>query len=274
MANDFYNNDVNHTDDNCQETDGSLHNTRVLRNRCTNNAGQATSSQPTYAGPTYFIRNVTYNCPDGAIKFAGAEGSLFYNNTFTCKLSASAGSNFQLINNLVLGQGAGETLVSMTTYTNYSIFDYNGYRPNDAIPGMQPPLFALYAAPPPGVAADYTLTDLVTTSYLNFSAWQADSGQDAHSTVVDWTVFKNGQPHNPPYCLTSLGCDGLVWANALFPSPAPGTAIDLTLKPGSAPLTRALIFPMSPTDTPAPRQIWARTRSVSRYLTTGLAGIR
>jgi hypothetical protein len=243
VANDFYNNDVNHTDDNCQETDGSLHNTRVLRNRCTNNAGQATSSQPTYAGPTYFIRNVTYNCPDGAIKFAGAEGSLFYNNTFACKLSASAGSNFQLLNNLVLGQGAGEPLISMSSYTKYSIFDYNGYRPNDTIPGMAAPSFAVYASPPAGVVADYTTADLVTASYPTLPAWQGNSGQDAHSTLVDWNVFRNAVSHNPAYCLTSQGCDGLVWANALFPSPAPGTSIDLTLKPGSAAVDRGVVIP-------------------------------
>jgi hypothetical protein len=243
VANDFYNNDVDHTDDNCQETDGSLHNTRVLRNRCTNNAGQATSSQPTYAGPTYFIRNVTYNCPDGAIKFAGAQGSLFYNNTFTCKLSASAGSNFQLLNNLVLGQGAGEPLIAMSTFTRYSMFDYNGYRPNDAIPGLAPPSFASYASPPGGVDADYTAADLVTATYATLQAWQRDSGQDAHSTVIDWNVFRNATSHAPAYCLTSLGCDGFVWANALFPAPTPGSSIDLTLKPGSAAVDKGVVIP-------------------------------
>jgi hypothetical protein len=49
--------------------------------------------------------------------------------------------------------------------------------------------------------------------------------------------------HNPAYCLTSQGCDGLVWANALFPSPATGTSIDLTLKPGSAAVDRGVVIP-------------------------------
>ena len=243
VANDFYNNDVDHTDDNCQETDGSMHNMRVLRNRCTNNGGQATSAQPTYAGPTYFIRNVTYNCPSSAIKFAGAEGALFYNNTFTCKLSASAGSNFHFLNNLVLGQGAGEPIISMSTYTNYSSFDYNGYRPNDTIPGMAAPSFAKYAAPAAGVAADYNSADLVTTLYATLQAWQTVAGQDAHSSLIDWNVFTNAQSLAPAYCLTAMGCDGLIWADALFPPPAPGTATDLTLRPGSAAVDRGAVIP-------------------------------
>ena len=243
VANDFYNNDVNHTDDNCQETDGSMHNIRVERNRCTNNGGQSTSSQPTYAGPTYFIRNVTYNCPSSAIKFSGAEGSLFYNNTFTCKMSASAGSNFQSINNLWLNQNAGEKMISMSTYTNYSVLDYNGYRPNDTVPGMAAPAFAQWAHPPYNVLADYTSSHLITDTFATLAAFQQGTGQDAHSRLIDWNVFTNAAPPGPPYCITSQGCDGLVYAQMLYPSPAPGTAIDLTLRPGSAAIDAGTVIP-------------------------------
>jgi hypothetical protein len=245
VANDFYNNDVNHTDDNCFETDGSMHNMRALRNRCTNDAGQATSSQPTFAGPTYFIRNVTYNCPDGSIKFAGAEGSLFYNNTFTCKLSASPGSNFQFLNNLVLGQSAGEPLISMTSFTNYSVMDFNGYRPDDSIPGMTATAFAVYTAPSSGVMADYVTTDLVKETYATLSAFSQGTGFEKHGILIDWNTFANASSPFPPYCLTTSNppCDGLEYSTALFPSPAPGTSLDLTLKPGSVAIDAGTVIP-------------------------------
>ncbi len=148
--------------------------------------------QPTYAGPTYFIRNVTYNCPYSAIKFAGAEGSLFYNNTFTCKMSTGAGSNFQSMNNLVLNQNAGEKILSMTTYTNYSKLDYNGYRPNDTVPGMASPGFGPWGHPPYNQLANYTSSQLITDTFPTLAAFQQSTGQDTHSILIDWNVFKNG----------------------------------------------------------------------------------
>ena len=131
----------------------------------------------------------------------------------------------------------------MSTYTNYSTFDYNGYRPNDTIPGMAAPSFAKYAAPAAGVAADYNSADLVTTLYATLQAWQTVAGQDAHSSLIDWNVFTNAQSLAPAYCLTAMGCDGLIWADALFPPPAPGTATDLTLRPGSAAVDRGAVIP-------------------------------
>ena len=150
------------------------------------------------ARPT-IIRNVTYNCPSSAIKFSGAEGSLFYNNTFTCKMSASAGSNFQSINNLWLNQNAGETMISMTTFTNYSMLDYNGYRPNDTVPGMAAPAFAQM-----GLILRTTsrrtirVRNLITDTFPTLAAFQAGTGQDAHSRLIDWNVFTNAAPPGPP----------------------------------------------------------------------------
>ena len=69
VSNDFYNNDVTHVGDNCFEADGSLHNMRVMRNRCMNSTQQATSNQPTFAGPTYHIRNIAYNNWTGSVKW-------------------------------------------------------------------------------------------------------------------------------------------------------------------------------------------------------------
>ena len=55
VANDFYNNYVNTTEDNCFELDGSMHNMRAMRNLCFNHAGPA-DEQPAYLRRT----NVLY----------------------------------------------------------------------------------------------------------------------------------------------------------------------------------------------------------------------
>jgi len=228
VANDFYNNFVSHTADNCFETDGSMHNMRAMRNLCYNNAGQVTSSQPTFAGPTYFIRNVSYNCWIGAIKWSHAEGSLYYNNTFTCRLGgltsggSNQGSNAQFYNNLVLGHNPGEILVELGTFTNYTALDYNGYRPNDGATNNFE-----YNSPPFGVAADYNTAHLVTRLYPTLTAYQAGTGQDLHSILIDWNVFNNA----PPPSFTNY--------TAVY-DPA---GIDLTLASGSAAIDRGIVIP-------------------------------
>jgi hypothetical protein len=198
VANDFYNNDISHSADNCFELDGSMHNMRAMRNRCFNIAGQMASSQPTFAGPTYYIRNVVYNNWVGAIKWAHAAGSLYYNNTFTTRLGgltsggSNQGSNFQFYNNLVLGQNGGETLVELGSFTNYSALDYNGYRPND----WAETSFQLNS-PPFHIAADYNPKNLVTRRYPTLAAYQQETRQDLHSILIDWDVFTRASPPNP-----------------------------------------------------------------------------
>jgi hypothetical protein len=48
---DIYNNDITNIDDNCIEADGAMHNIRVLRNRCFNQAHRSLSTQPVLGGP-------------------------------------------------------------------------------------------------------------------------------------------------------------------------------------------------------------------------------
>ncbi len=189
VANDFYNNYINHDADNCMEADGSLHNMRQMRNLCFNGAEQVTSSQPTFAGPTYFIRNVTYNSWTSSIKWDHPAGSLYYNNTFTARLNASGGSNAQFYNNLILGHNPGEEIVQIGTFTNYTAFDYNGYRPNDGIANNFE-----YDSPPFGTAVDYNTADMVKRQYPTLAAYQAGTGQDQHSILIDWNVFRAATP--------------------------------------------------------------------------------
>jgi hypothetical protein len=228
VANDVYNNDVGQTADNCFETDGSMHNFRAMRSRCFNIFAQMGSSQPTFAGPTYYIRNVVYNDWVGAIKWSHAPGSLYYNNTFTTRLGgltsggSNQGSNFQFYNNLVLGQNAGEILVELESFTNYSVLDYNGYRPNDgAANSFQ------YNSPPFNVAADYNPANLVVRRYPTLAAYQQGTGLDLHSILIDWNVFNHASPPNP----TNY--------TAIY-DPA---TVDLTLNPSSAAVDAGTVLP-------------------------------
>ena len=68
VAIDIYNNDIHVTGDDFIESDGGVHNIRVMRNRGINAAHTALSAQPVFGGPVYFIRNVVYNAPT-ALKF-------------------------------------------------------------------------------------------------------------------------------------------------------------------------------------------------------------
>jgi hypothetical protein len=233
VANDFYNNDVYHMADNCGECDGSMHNDRWMRNRCFNMAEQATSSQPTFAGPTYYIRNVVYNAWTSSIKWDKSQGSIYLHNTFGSRLGgltsggSNAGMNFHFYNNLILGQVPTQTLIELGSYTNYSTLDYNGYRPND-----NAPVFAQWNSPPFNVPADYSSqvaggTPLVVRTYPTLAAYQQGTGQDAHSILIDWNIFTNASPPNPANPL-------------LLYDPA---NVDLTLKPNSVAVDAGLILP-------------------------------
>ncbi len=183
VALDIYNNDITNVDDNCIEADASMHNARILRNRCFNHAHRALSTQPALGGPIYFVRNIVYHAPEGgALKLtAGSAGVLIYNNTFLSEVvPMGTVSNVHFRNNLVLGQNAsiggqaagpaaGPEILAVDTATAYSSSDYNGLRPNPGAPSA----FAWRGAKFPTLAA------------------YADAiGQDKHSVLIDWNVFE------------------------------------------------------------------------------------
>jgi hypothetical protein len=72
---DFIGNDVLSTYDNGIELDGSLRNTRALRNRFTNTFATL-SFQPIFGGPAYAIRNVLVNVADEQFKLHARGGDL------------------------------------------------------------------------------------------------------------------------------------------------------------------------------------------------------
>ena len=60
---DFYNNYMTNFHDNPFETDGGMHNIRVLRNMMINSASHAFCNQPSIGGPIYWIGNIAYHLP-------------------------------------------------------------------------------------------------------------------------------------------------------------------------------------------------------------------
>jgi hypothetical protein len=244
VSNDTYNNDIFDMFDNCGEQDGSMHNSRWLRNRCLNTGEQGTSNQPDFAGPNYYIRNVLYNTFTDSIKWDHSQGVMYLNNTFTNHASAQGGANFHFINNLLLDPIPGNTVFTLGSYTNYSTLDYNGYSPTPATGDAPlPPQFSYTSPADPTVLADYSSespggTPLVNHTYGSLAAWQAGSGQDKHSVLIDWTDFANAQAPNEVSDPEHLYSWGTTTAGVTFP-----ILIDLTLRSGSRAIDKGVVIP-------------------------------
>ena len=207
----FYGNDISNVEDNCIEADGGAHNIRIFRNRCFNHGHRALSVQPMFGGPVYFIRNVVYHAPEGgAVKFtASSAGIVVYHNTFIAPVKPMllAASNVHYRNNLILGKSETLETFAVETNTNYSSSDYNGFRPNE---GAE---FSFeWSTPPLSMRANFpgepgTLSTQQQSQFeakfrerRRFTALKefADAtGQDRHSVVVDYDVFRNVRPPGP-----------------------------------------------------------------------------
>jgi len=195
---DIHNNDVSNVHDNCFETDGAIRNIRVFRNRCFNVATGGMSPQPIFGGPAYFVRNVVYNGAYGPLKVQGdPAGVLVYQNTYVGEVAQlSPASNLHFRNNLILGQRARQAVFAIDTYTNYSSSDYNGFfvSPERPLAGAQATPFAFqWNSPPTGTAADFTSPRQVRR-FATLAEYAKATGQDAHSTEIDYSVFRAAGP--------------------------------------------------------------------------------
>src|SRR5260370_6891251 len=104
---DIYNNDMHMLNVDFVETDGGVHNLRVMNNRGVNAAQGGYSSQPVFGGPAYFIGNILYHVPSGvAFKFSAKPAGLFvYHNTIIGEqVVRDPSSNVHFRNNLFLGR--------------------------------------------------------------------------------------------------------------------------------------------------------------------------
>jgi len=198
VAIDFYNNYITNSHDNPIEADGSMHNIRIMRNMLINHPSHAFCNQPALGGPVYWIRNIAYNLPGGSTRLTGGSaGVLFYNNTILSETTGNT-QNSHWRNNLILGQNAGSSftgdgnpiLFGISTYTNYSSSDYNGFSP---MPGQE--VNFSWASPPFEVLADYpgpdSNPDLQTREFNTLADYSAATGQDSHSILLDYSIFEN-----------------------------------------------------------------------------------
>ncbi len=192
---DFYNNLMTNFHDNPFETDGGLHNIRVMRNLMLNSASHAFCNQPSIGGPTYWIRNIAYHLPGGSTRLtSGSAGVIFYNNTILAETAAAGTSNTHWRNNLFLGENSAPAIFSVNTYTNYTSSDYNGFRPNPGVPTS-----FQWTSPPFTTAADFggmgapggANSRLQTRSFPSLAEYSAATKQDQHSVLVDYDIFVN-----------------------------------------------------------------------------------
>jgi hypothetical protein len=230
VAIDFYGNYITNSHDNPIEADGSMHNIRIMRNMFINHASHAFCNQPTLGGPVYWIRNIAYHLPAGSTRLTnGAAGVLFYNNTILAETAAAATSNSHWRNNLMLGENALPAIFAVTTFTNYTSSDYNGFRPNaDAKTSFE------WSSPASTVAADFTgpghTATLETRRYATLAEYAKATGQDRNSVLVDYDVFVK---------VPRLDAKDAANVQKLYDA----RDLDFRLRPGSAAVDRGVALP-------------------------------
>jgi hypothetical protein len=197
VAIDFYNNYMTNFHDNPFEADGGMHNVRIMRNMIVNSASHAFCNQPVLGGPTYWIRNIAYHLPGGSTRLTnGSAGVFFFNNTVISETQAASASNIHWRNNLFLGENSAPAIFSVSTFTNYTSSDYNGFRLNPGAGNS----FA-WNSPPFTKAADFSgmgqpganaaTSKLETRAFKTLAEYSAATKQDQHSVLVDYDVFVN-----------------------------------------------------------------------------------
>ncbi|MDP2142197.1 MAG: hypothetical protein Q8L20_15420 [Gammaproteobacteria bacterium] len=190
VAIDFYNNYITNSHDNPIEIDGSMHNVRVMRNMLINHPSHAFCNQPALGGPIYWIRNIAYNLPGGSTRLTiGSTGAVFYNNTVFSETQGTL-QNTHWRNNLFLGQNATPALFNITSYTNYSSSDYNGF-----FAASDSPSPFTWNSPPMSVLADYPgpgkTPQLESRTFSSLAEYSQATGQDRNSIMLDYSVFRN-----------------------------------------------------------------------------------
>lgn len=236
---DIYNNYMTNFHDNAVEADGGMHNVHIMRNMMLNSASHPFCNQPQLGGPIYWIRNIVYNAPGGSTRLtSGSAGAVFLNNTILTETTANSSANVHWKNNLMLGQNSQPAIFAVTTYTNYSSSDYNGFRLN---PGAT--YSFQWTSPEWGKAQDYR--DLLASTgnnqnpankvlpvrrYVSLAEYSAATRQDAHSVTLDYDIFQ----HVP-----MLNAQDLTTIQRLYEA----RGLDFRLKPGSAAVDNAAMIP-------------------------------
>ena len=227
---DILNNYITNAHDNSIEMDGSMHNIRVMRNMLINSASHPMSTQPSGGGPFYFIRNVVFNAPGGSTRFgSNSPGVLFYNNTVAAETAGGIASNVHWRNNIMLPANAAPATFSVTTTTNYSSSDYNGF---GVKPGPQP---AFQWNSPAWSVTSVDLgpalePKLEQRSFRTLADYQRETKQDAHSILLDYDALVK---------VPRLDGKDLATVQKLYDA----ADLDFRLRPGSAAADRGVALP-------------------------------
>ncbi len=194
---DIYNNDLHMLNDDFVETDGGVHNVRVMNNRGINAAHGGYTAQPVFGGPVYFIGNLLYHVPSGvAFKFSAKPAGLFvYHNTIIGEqVIRDPSSNMHFRNNLFLGRDTpGRGIMTWANATDAYSSDYNGFRPNKGVAEqytwLGPKAGQRWYEPKP---EDWKI-------FATLAEFQAATKQESHGLEVDFDDFEELAPPNPAH---------------------------------------------------------------------------
>jgi long-subunit acyl-CoA synthetase (AMP-forming) len=217
VSNDFYNNDTSNIADHAIEGWGAMHNHRIFRNRCLNAVNGPTNH---FGAPWYLIRNVIYHNPSSTGMASGDGAVVLHNDFFSSPaIGDLGGNNGHFLNNLVFDIYP-KPIFSVSTNTNYTESDYNGFRPNEGAEHA-----FVWNSPPFGTLADYT-NPLVQRSFTTLGEYSLATRQDRHSVLVDWDIFMGSvKPDSDPTKLYSPD------------------ELDFRLKPDSAAVDAGCVLP-------------------------------
>ncbi len=192
---DIYNNDLHMLNDDFVETDGGVHNVRVMNNRGVNAAQGGYSSQPVFGGPVYFIGNILYHVPSGvAFKFSAKPAGLFvYHNTIIGEqVSRDPSANMHFRNNLFLGRDTPDRgIMTWANATDTFSSDYNGYRPNKGVAQQYS-----WLAPLTGQRM-YEPRPEDWKSFATLAEFRAVTKQETHGIEVDFSDLEGLVPPDP-----------------------------------------------------------------------------
>lgn len=192
---DIIGNDLHMLNDDFIETDGGVHNIRVMRNRGVNATHGGYSAQPLFGGPAYFIGNLLYHVPSGvSFKFsAKPAGLLVYHNTIIGEqVARDPSSNMHFRNNLFLGRDTPDRgIMTWANATAANSSDYNGFRPNAGVDKQ-----FTWLRPRPGQAL-YEPAASDWRTFATLAEFRSATGQEQHGIEIDFDDFENLAPPNP-----------------------------------------------------------------------------
>ena len=174
-------------DDDFVETDGGVHNMRVMNNRGVNAAHGGYSAQPVFGGPVYFIGNLLYHVPCGvAFKFSRQARRAVRLPQHDHR---GADRPRPFVQHALSEQPvpwprhAGPRHYAWANATDAFSSDYNGFRPNKGVSDQYP-----WLGPKNG---QRRMSRRPRTGRVRDAGrFRAATGQETHGIEVDFDIFE------------------------------------------------------------------------------------